>query len=105
MSIFREEAADTRAEIVLVKLSTAVALQAGSRRRRLASLLRALFDLLDISQASYAAKTHIDPSALSRWLSGSRMPRGSGFIDQLLEDVALRLGDDRVPDNVAMRVR
>lgn len=52
----------------------------------LASALRTLFASLDMTMRLYAARTYMNPSSLSRYLSGTRIPPRS-FIEDLVHTV------------------
>ncbi|MFF7613553.1 helix-turn-helix domain-containing protein [Streptomyces lavendulae] len=53
--------------------------------------LTSLFNTLGITQAAYALRVHIDKSAVSRYLSGRRLPPQS-FIDRLMDEVEDHVG-------------
>ncbi|WP_328925604.1 hypothetical protein OG429_13725 [Streptomyces sp. NBC_00190] len=52
----------------------------------LGNVLTGLFNTLGVSQAAYAHRVHLDKSAVSRYLSGKRLPP-QAFIDRLLMEV------------------
>ncbi|MFV8128954.1 helix-turn-helix transcriptional regulator [Streptomyces syringium] len=66
-------------------------------RRLLAQALRELFDELDVSLRGFAVRHHVDPSALSRYLSGSRIPPRE-FLRVLVREASLRRGGESAPE-------
>ncbi|MEW2575847.1 helix-turn-helix transcriptional regulator [Streptomyces syringium] len=66
-------------------------------RRLLAQALRELFDELDVSLRGFAARHHVDPSTLSRYLSGSRIPPRD-FLRVLVREVSMRRGQEPAPE-------
>lgn len=71
-------------------------------RRALATALRELFSMLQISLGELATKSHRDKGAVSRYLSGKRIPQPD-FIEYLLTEVAQMPG--RLPAALAARIR
>lgn len=57
----------------------------------LGNVLTQLFNTLGITQSAYAHRVHLDKSAISRYLSGSRLP-SQDFIDRLVRDVEEQAG-------------
>ncbi|GGR14686.1 hypothetical protein WEB32_20535 [Streptomyces netropsis] len=68
-------------------------------QRMLATGLRALFEMLGTSLRSFAARHHMDPSALSRYLSGSRIPPRE-FLQLLVREVSIHRGLEVAPEAV-----
>jgi transcriptional regulator with XRE-family HTH domain len=76
----------------------------GSESRALAEALRDVFRMLNTSVGEFAASCHRDKGAVSRYLSGKRIPPQE-FIDALLNE-ALRLrGEAGVPAELAGTLR
>ncbi|MFF3330478.1 helix-turn-helix domain-containing protein [Streptomyces sp. NPDC002888] len=63
----------------------------------LGNVLRELFNTLGISQRQYAHRIHLDPSAVSRYLSGQRRP-GQQFVEQLIAAVEEERGSAVTPE-------
>lgn len=57
----------------------------------LGNVLRELFNTLGISQRQYAKRIRLDPSAVSRYLGGQRMPTKQ-FVEQLISEVESERG-------------
>lgn len=55
-------------------------------------MLRGLFSTLGVSQRQYAHRVHLDPSAVSRYLSGRRVPPRH-FVDRLISEVEAERGN------------
>lgn len=66
-------------------------------RRLLAQALRELFDELDLSLRGFAVRHHVDPSTLSRYLSGSRIPPRD-FLRVLVREASMRRGGESTPE-------
>ncbi|MGW3952962.1 hypothetical protein ACWEKM_19035 [Streptomyces sp. NPDC004752] len=63
----------------------------------LGTMLRSLFNTLDISQRQYACRVHLDASVVSRYLSGRRIsPRH--FVDRLISEVEAERGSSVTPE-------
>lgn len=58
----------------------------------LGTMLRGLFSTLGVSQRQYAHRVHLDPSAVSRYLSGRRVPPRH-FVDRLISEVEAERGN------------
>jgi flagellar motility protein MotE (MotC chaperone) len=63
--------------------------------------IRALFQALDTSQTSYAARIHVDKSVLSRYLRGERIPQWPFVHDLLVHCMVKRDGGPPAPETVA----
>ncbi|MFJ9932019.1 helix-turn-helix domain-containing protein [Streptomyces virginiae] len=57
----------------------------------LGNTLTDLFNGLGVTQAAYAARIHVDKSAVSRYLAGRRVPP-QAFVDQLFTEIARHRG-------------
>jgi transcriptional regulator with XRE-family HTH domain len=60
-------------------------------------MLRSLFNTLGISQRQYAHRVHLDASAVSRYLSGRRVPPRH-FVDRLISEVEVERGGSVTPE-------
>ncbi|MFI7403491.1 helix-turn-helix domain-containing protein [Streptomyces sp. NPDC049541] len=58
----------------------------------LSNVLRELFNTLGISQRQYARRISLDPSAVSRYLAGQRLPTRQ-FVERLISEVEEERGD------------
>ncbi|MGW1211022.1 helix-turn-helix domain-containing protein [Streptomyces sp. NPDC002499] len=63
----------------------------------LGTMVRSLFITLDISQRQYAHRVHLDPSAVSRYLSGRRVPPRH-FVERLIAEVESERGGSVTPE-------
>ncbi|MGX8907782.1 helix-turn-helix domain-containing protein [Streptomyces netropsis] len=68
-------------------------------QRILAEELRALFSELDMSLRGFAMRHYIDPSTVSRYLSGSRIP-SRDFLQVLVREASVRRGQEPAPDTL-----
>ncbi|MBP2404602.1 helix-turn-helix transcriptional regulator [Streptomyces syringium] len=66
-------------------------------QRLLAQALRELFDKLGVSLRRFAARHHVNPSTLSRYLSGSRIPPRD-FLRVLVREASLCRGQEPAPE-------
>ncbi|MBB5935395.1 ATP-binding SpoIIE family protein phosphatase [Streptomyces zagrosensis] len=69
--------------------------------QQLADNLRSLFRSLNLSVTRYAARRFLDKSAVSRYLSGTRMPPWE-FVHNLLHDVAEHSGNSVTPQTLGL---
>ncbi|MFE4618493.1 hypothetical protein ACFRJ7_20570 [Streptomyces sp. NPDC056747] len=63
----------------------------------LGTVLKGLFNRLDIPQAQYAHRVHLDKSAVSRYLAGRRLAP-QDFIDRLVREVEEHVGAPLQPE-------
>jgi hypothetical protein len=86
-----DEGAPVEAEVVERSLLKPIPTEVRPRCRALATDLRALFAVLNVSVRTYALRVHLDAGALSRYLNGTRVAPAE-FVEQLLRDVAAKAG-------------